>query len=797
MYLQSIQLENYRRFKFAQTEFPDGVVGIIGNNGAGKSTLMEAIAWALYGNEAARTGKEEIKRLTAKPQEVSRVILDFELQGENYQVVRELRGNSMQADASVLINGKVVARGVTPVNDFIEKTLDMDYRAFITSFYAPQKELNVLSDFPPYKRKEVLARMLGIERIDIALKSVRNDRRVIDMGMEIDEAFVQSWDRLLNEEKELHKNLVALSKKAKDDQKIFEAQNGELGQFETHLNNLKNESEIYYKLKGDLSVKEALSSELASQITKIQEEIRALDNLKPELDKLEVELEPYPQLKQDYLTYETLRVKDNQRKVILSEIKGFLELIQEYKKRIGDLVLSRTDLEEAQKNLEKLLQEKIEIEEQLDKARLEFVQIQSNYKVSLDRQHKLEAQLQGIEKLGPDSVCDRCLRPFGADYPRIREHLNSEFKNIKTEVESIKEEKNVVEEKGQEFRARKANLQENIDSLQKRIEGLIKETSELDALENGLKDREAYLKSRQDNLKQLGEFKFDLSVYQKLGRDVAHLEFLRDKYISLTQEQRKLPNLRNDLSHLEQNLVSLHSEKQAIAEKLKSFSFSEEELRKIEKKVEDKRSTVHRLELSLKELYYGKEMVRVQLKNLRKEIRETKAMKKRLKQLGEEKLYLAKLDDILVSFKTSLISRIRPVLAAYAKELFIELTDGRYEDFELNEEYEIFIYDQGEKFSIDRFSGGEKDLANLCLRLAISLLISESSGVEFSFIILDEIFGSQDASRKENILKGLAKLKNRFRQIFLITHIDDIKDSVENLITVLENEDGTSQLILQ
>ncbi|MDP2960571.1 MAG: SMC family ATPase, partial [candidate division Zixibacteria bacterium] len=92
---------------------------------------------------------------------------------------------------------------------------------------------------------------------------------------------------------------------------------------------------------------------------------------------------------------------------------------------------------------------------------------------------------------------------------------------------------------------------------------------------------------------------------------------------------------------------------------------------------------------------------------------------------------------------------------------------------------------------------GDNDLANLCLRLAISLLISESSGVEVSFIILDEIFGSQDAFRKENILKGLAKLKNRFRQIFLITHIDDIKDSVENLITVLENEDGTSQLVLQ
>ena len=52
-------------------------------------------------------------------------------------------------------------------------------------------------------------------------------------------------------------------------------------------------------------------------------------------------------------------------------------------------------------------------------------------------------------------------------------------------------------------------------------------------------------------------------------------------------------------------------------------------------------------------------------------------------------------------------------------------------------------------------------------------------------------------TRKENILNALAKLKNRFRQIVLITHIDDIKDSVENLVYVTENEDGTSELQLQ
>jgi exonuclease SbcC len=99
---------------------------------------------------------------------------------------------------------------------------------------------------------------------------------------------------------------------------------------------------------------------------------------------------------------------------------------------------------------------------------------------------------------------------------------------------------------------------------------------------------------------------------------------------------------------------------------------------------------------------------------------------------------------------------------------------------------------------LDRFSGGETDLANLCLRLAISQVIAERSGdIDFQFIILDEIFGSQDQERKRNILDALSTLTRRFRQIFLITHVDEIKDAMEHVIVVKENEDGTSSASLE
>lgn len=224
MYLRNIQLENYRRFKEAELEFPDGIVGIIGNNGVGKSTLMEAIAWALFGTDASRTSKDQIKSIFARKMDACRVILDFEMNGDNFEVVRELKGASNSLDASVIVNKKVVARGNNPVNELIEKTLDMGYQAFMTSFYAKQRELNTLSDFQPYKRKELLARMLGIETVDSALKNLRSDKRELELRLDFDRTHLKDKDELGKQKKEKSENQSLLKSRFKITQEKFESE---------------------------------------------------------------------------------------------------------------------------------------------------------------------------------------------------------------------------------------------------------------------------------------------------------------------------------------------------------------------------------------------------------------------------------------------------------------------------------------------------------------------------------------------------------------------------------------------
>jgi len=157
--------------------------------------------------------------------------------------------------------------------------------------------------------------------------------------------------------------------------------------------------------------------------------------------------------------------------------------------------------------------------------------------------------------------------------------------------------------------------------------------------------------------------------------------------------------------------------------------------------------------------------------------------------------YNEKLGGLFGQFRQHVIARIRPTLSNLAGRLMNDMTDGRYGLVELDEKYNLRVMDEGSYYPVERFSGGEKDMANLCLRLAISQSLTESAGLDRSFVILDEVFGSQDDRRRELVLGALTGLKQWFPQVLLVTHVSDIKDKVERLIEVRRSEQGWSEVV--
>jgi exonuclease SbcC len=146
----------------------------------------------------------------------------------------------------------------------------------------------------------------------------------------------------------------------------------------------------------------------------------------------------------------------------------------------------------------------------------------------------------------------------------------------------------------------------------------------------------------------------------------------------------------------------------------------------------------------------------------------------------------------LSDYREHASKRARPSLEKEASNMLKQVTGATYPIIRLTESYLLEIADGGEFHSIKRFSGGEQDLAALCLRLALSRTLARQRGVEHGFVILDEVFGSQDIDRRRLLMEQLGELaKTEFQQIFVISHTDDVIEHCSLHIAVTR-ENGIS-----
>jgi exonuclease SbcC len=60
------------------------------------------------------------------------------------------------------------------------------------------------------------------------------------------------------------------------------------------------------------------------------------------------------------------------------------------------------------------------------------------------------------------------------------------------------------------------------------------------------------------------------------------------------------------------------------------------------------------------------------------------------------------------------------------------------------------------------------------------------------FLAFDEIFGSQDEERRLEMMLALNYLQEQFRQIYIVSHIDSLKDYFPHLLEVQFAAEGSS-----
>jgi len=93
MRIRSLKIKNFRAHENSHVEFDDGINLIIGQNGSGKSSILEAIFASLYlGHGSFPRGYKKVNTRIGKSG--FELVLKFEHNGKNYEIVRKSNGES-------------------------------------------------------------------------------------------------------------------------------------------------------------------------------------------------------------------------------------------------------------------------------------------------------------------------------------------------------------------------------------------------------------------------------------------------------------------------------------------------------------------------------------------------------------------------------------------------------------------------------------------------------------------------------------------------------------------------------
>ena len=172
--LNSLHLVNFRQHADSRIAFDTGLTGIIGPNGSGKTTILEAIAWALYGNSAARGTRESIRFNRAPIARNRAGRAGLRSGGPSLsRVVRGLTNAELYLDGA----SAPIANSITGVTELLQRRLGMTRAEFFNTYFTGQKELNVMAAMGPSERAKFLSRVLGYEKLRTAQDLVRERRQ--------------------------------------------------------------------------------------------------------------------------------------------------------------------------------------------------------------------------------------------------------------------------------------------------------------------------------------------------------------------------------------------------------------------------------------------------------------------------------------------------------------------------------------------------------------------------------------------------------------------------------------------
>jgi len=467
----------------------------------------------------------------------------------------------------------------------------------------------------------------------------------------------------------------------------------------------------------------------------------------------------------------------------------------------------------------------------------------------------LEDKIAEVRATGPDGECPTCQRRLGDQYKLLIEDYTAKKAELEGALSTSAEEEDRLRKSAREMRSSMDSLRhaleldrqkhslllvmkEDLSALFGEVDECMNEETSVTNLLSSIAYSPEEIKRLRERLKELDGFagqyiragehagmrsrvenecseignRIDLQrkeleeVISSIGKlgyseeeflrtkeeygkaDLAHQRFLdlKPRMVTIPLIEKTIREIKEEISHTGRKIAALDKD-------LLTLAFSTEEFRSARSRLDALTEETGKAAALCSGLAAEARAMAQEREGLEAELGKTRKYQKDCLKLKEEISLLETTRRMIGEYTLYLMQMIREQIEAETARVISEITDGRYDQVIIDDDFNILVSDTGEFFPVRRFSGGEQDDIAVALRVALSRFLSRMfRAPESSFLIFDEIFGSQDEERRSNLVRALRTQESMFPQIFLISHVGDIQGEFSHTLLVeMENTESS------
>lgn len=778
--IHNLRMTNFRRHTDTELEFGDAtqLLAITGNNGTGKSTIVEAVQYALFGE--SRHGRRHLARMVRRGAEFSgmEVSMTFSVGKVTYRVVR--RYDSGKSTATLYVDENPVEESPDAVTRYISRVTSLDSTGFRAAVTATQGDVEGIAELPAAQRRKLISRLLRHDAINVAAGKARDEGnretsiwRAMSSGQDPDE---------------LHRDVEAAQSAEKEAVESVRDAEQAIADIDRQLTATFDVDSRWQEAQLALARAEATAAAADDEVARSRADLAALhvpDEVpkpgRPAGDVAELISDARANLARAEAAAGLRKAADT-TKASIEACEGQLAAVAI---KVGDATpaTASSDVTRAATRIDDTEQQLQAIEARLETSREEHTTL--SVKIG-----GLDERTRRAGELG--DVCDTCEQKISD------EHKHTQQDQRDAERARLAEQLEAVTANGKTLAGQASGMKGELAKLRGVRDAALKHQNMVVSEFRSRKEIAARMKSLQV---QLAEMPDSGPV---------------DDVDALKSEVAKLQSEKSDATKAELALATRRDALQRLAD-LEALVGRAEERAKVGRAQVDKARpgnelTVayeHRKEILetraaeqelLSEVSKEAALAGERIRSAERAVKDAQARRDEAQEHRRRADIASKSSEALTRTAKAMAQQAAPALETELAQVLAHMSEGRFSNVRVSDDYEITVEDDGEFQPLQEFSGGQRVMIALATRLALANIVGErQGGGGLGFLILDEVFGSQDEERREAILSSLRSMRAMYGQVFLISHVGNFEDVADQVLDVQEqfddDENRTCQVI--